>query len=341
METIGWKLLVLLTFGCSFGSSGRHSDTLDYVVSIVLELAKAERGVPNCVFYEENNASFHEGFLGQVLRDARLKFVTKTVIRRWIASIENVTLPVEPMVVIIQEARIHVAATKRFTRPSTMTSTGWKLLVLLTLGCSFGFCGIISETLDYVVSIVLELAKAESGVPNCVFYKESNVSNKDGFLEKLLRDPRLEFVAKTVFRRTNFSVENVTLHAEPTVVIIQEVKVDDSMNLVIGLGNTFARTFDNESAKSFSMALEMDQEHAYVCNRNEAWKVLPLYYDPVHRMNRYGMMDQSLGQSPLIRVTKPRTPLMDAFSYTLNCCIESGIYHFWEDTLKRFKAVVK
>ena len=72
------------------------------------------------------------------------------------------------------------------------------------------------------MSIVLELAKTESGVPNCVFYEEFNVSFSQGFLGRVIRDPRLEFVTKTVMRRTNSSVENGALLAEPMVVIIQE-----------------------------------------------------------------------------------------------------------------------
>ncbi|KAL9696173.1 hypothetical protein quinque_015458 [Culex quinquefasciatus] len=193
-------------------------------------------------------------------------------------------------------------------RPSAMNSISSKLLVLLTFGCSFGSSGRHSDTLDYVVSIVLELAKAERGVPNCVFYDENNASFHDGFLGQVLRDERLEFVTKTVFRRSNFSVEKVTLLAEPMVVIIQE-------------------------EQGLDMAYKMDLEHAYVFRRDIEPEILPRYYDSANRMYRYKCLDLSLGRYPQILITKTRSPLMDAFAYTLNCLIEGGIYHFWTNTL--------
>ncbi|EDS26929.1 conserved hypothetical protein [Culex quinquefasciatus] len=97
-----------------------------------------------------------------------------------------------------------------------------------------------------------------------------------------------------------------------------------------------ARSHDNDSEQGLSMAYKMDLEHAYIYKRDFGWNILPKYYDPANRMFRYKSLDQSLGRYPLIMMAKQRTPLMDAFAYTLNCFIESGIYKLWDNTVAKF-----
>lgn len=87
--------------------------------------------------------------------------------------------------------------------------------------------------------------------------------------------------------------------------------------------------------------LQMDLEHAYLYDRDLSWQILPMYYDFPNRIYRYNAMHQSLSQYPKIFLTRPRTPLMDAFSYTLNCFIESGLHEYWAKTVPRFEWTLK
>ncbi|EDS30625.1 conserved hypothetical protein [Culex quinquefasciatus] len=505
METIGWKLLVLLTFGCSFGSSGRHSGTLDYVVSIVLELAKTERGVPNCVFYKENNASYQDGFLGQVWRDSRLEFVTKTVFRRANSSIEKVRLLVEPMVVIVQgglRSKFARSLLRKF-KPSTKVivtyfyEAGLVSSLMFLTNLSFyntvyisGFnlsvtVGDIvsSEHLDYRpppnelfkttprrnlaghpitfitinnsverFKLLLEwLGEAalfmnttvlqsyhlcekgnEVNKTEC-FYRHFSVEKVDinlytirvlPFHDNLFQylNTNLQFDVGLLVPRFPLSYfqlftmpfsweiwtlllilfmlvevlhltwpvvfknepiltvicgfERYDLHkagrwekmvllsmivltffainAYETILISMmtskpaakeirtladfhesgiKIKSDRQINMLVDQIGCFAKSYDNASEQGLDMAHDMDRKHAYIYRRDLGRNILPRYYDPANRMYRYKCLDLSLGRYPLILITKTRSPLMEAFAYTLNCLIEGGIYHFWDNTL--------
>lgn len=72
----------------------------------------------------------------------------------------------------------------------------------------------------------------------------------------------------------------------------------------------------------------MDMVHAYVLDREWAKVVLPMYYDPVQRLQRYSIMEQSLGVYPVMIMLQKRGPFMEHFRVTLSGFVESGIYDF-------------
>ncbi|XP_052563020.1 uncharacterized protein LOC120423482 [Culex pipiens pallens] len=57
----------------------------------------------------------------------------------------------------------------------------------------------------------------------------------------------------------------------------------------------------------------MDMVHAYVLDREWAKVVLPMYYDPVQRLQRYSIMEQSLGVYPVMFMLQKRGPFMEHF----------------------------
>ncbi|KAL1375715.1 hypothetical protein pipiens_004599 [Culex pipiens pipiens] len=72
----------------------------------------------------------------------------------------------------------------------------------------------------------------------------------------------------------------------------------------------------------------MDMVHAYILDREWAKIMLPMYYDPVQRLQRYSIMEQSLGVYPVMFMLQKRGPFMEHFGTTLAGFVESGIYDF-------------
>ncbi|KAL1397557.1 hypothetical protein pipiens_009673 [Culex pipiens pipiens] len=79
----------------------------------------------------------------------------------------------------------------------------------------------------------------------------------------------------------------------------------------------------NSSKKS---VLSMDLVHAYMSDRFIAELVLPKYYDPAQRMNRYRIMEESVGIAHMGFFVDLRSPLVDVLGHTMTVLIESGIY---------------
>ncbi|EDS36793.1 conserved hypothetical protein [Culex quinquefasciatus] len=57
----------------------------------------------------------------------------------------------------------------------------------------------------------------------------------------------------------------------------------------------------------------LDMVHAYVLDREWAKVVLPMYYDPVKRLQRYSIMEHSLGVYPVMFMLQKRGPFMEHF----------------------------
>lgn len=72
--------------------------------------------------------------------------------------------------------------------------------------------------------------------------------------------------------------------------------------------------------------LNMDGVHAYITERFLAKLVLPKYYDPEQRMNRYHIMDESVGIAHVGFFLRVRSPLVDMFGHTMTVLLESGIH---------------
>ncbi|KAL1397452.1 hypothetical protein pipiens_009750 [Culex pipiens pipiens] len=70
----------------------------------------------------------------------------------------------------------------------------------------------------------------------------------------------------------------------------------------------------------------MDLVHAYMSDRFIAELVLPKYYDPAQRMNRYRIMEESVGIAHMGFFVDLRSPLVDVLGHTMTVLIESGIY---------------
>lgn len=47
----------------------------------------------------------------------------------------------------------------------------------------------------------------------------------------------------------------------------------------------------------------MDMIHGHIVSRELAKLVLPMYYDSLHRLHRYQIMQQSLGVFPIVFIT--------------------------------------
>lgn len=76
--------------------------------------------------------------------------------------------------------------------------------------------------------------------------------------------------------------------------------------------------------------LKMDLIHAYIAERSlSQLKLLPRYYDPVNKLYRYSIMEQTLGMFSVVYEFAPRSPLIDSFGYALTVFIESGIFSYW------------
>lgn len=75
----------------------------------------------------------------------------------------------------------------------------------------------------------------------------------------------------------------------------------------------------------------LDLIHAYIAERSiSELKLIPMYYDPVNKMYRYSVMEQSFGMFPVVYKFSARSPLKAVFGFTLTTFIESGIFNFWE-----------
>ncbi|XP_039440152.1 uncharacterized protein LOC120421072 [Culex pipiens pallens] len=72
--------------------------------------------------------------------------------------------------------------------------------------------------------------------------------------------------------------------------------------------------------------LDMDGVHAYMTERFLANLVLPKYYDPEQRMNRYHIMDESVGIAHVGFFLRVRSPLVDVLGHTMTVLLESGIH---------------
>ncbi|KAL1377920.1 hypothetical protein pipiens_015930 [Culex pipiens pipiens] len=85
-------------------------------------------------------------------------------------------------------------------------------------------------------------------------------------------------------------------------------------------GNAF---LDDQHLKSLvvnstkNSVLNMDGVHAYMTERFLANLVLPKYYDPEQRMNRYHIMDESVGIAHVGFFLRVRSPLVDVFGHTM------------------------
>lgn len=74
----------------------------------------------------------------------------------------------------------------------------------------------------------------------------------------------------------------------------------------------------------------IDMEHAYIFDKEISKVIISMYYDPKKRIQRYSVMDETLGSYVTAYVLSPRSPLMDAFRHTHNTFVESGIWNVWE-----------
>lgn len=74
---------------------------------------------------------------------------------------------------------------------------------------------------------------------------------------------------------------------------------------------------------------QMDLTHAHIVQRTMAELTIPKYYDPVNRLHRYSILDQTLGIKVKAYVFAIRSSLVEVFEYTQAIFIESGIYDRW------------
>ncbi|EDS28182.1 conserved hypothetical protein [Culex quinquefasciatus] len=67
----------------------------------------------------------------------------------------------------------------------------------------------------------------------------------------------------------------------------------------------------------------LDLIHAYIAERSiSELKLIPMYYDPVNKMYRYSVMEQSFGMFPVVYKFSARSPLKAVFGFTLTTFIE-------------------
>lgn len=91
--------------------------------------------------------------------------------------------------------------------------------------------------------------------------------------------------------------------------------------------------FGEMLVNSTDSMFELDMVHAYIVQKRIADSILPLYYDPIQRLNRYNIMDQMYGMFLKSFMMATRSPLMEVFNHILKALIESGIFSYWR-TLK-------
>ncbi|KAL1373610.1 hypothetical protein pipiens_020440, partial [Culex pipiens pipiens] len=97
----------------------------------------------------------------------------------------------------------------------------------------------------------------------------------------------------------------------------------------LGTGNAILEDHNLKSVvvnASKNSVLNMDGVHAYMTERFLANLVLPKYYDPEQRMNRYHIMDESVGIAHVGFFLRVRSPLVDVFGHTMTVLLESGIH---------------
>lgn len=84
--------------------------------------------------------------------------------------------------------------------------------------------------------------------------------------------------------------------------------------------------------------LNMDKIHAHIVEREVAELVLPKYYDPVQRLYRYSILDQSLGTIPRLYILSLRNPFKPVLEYTNAALLESGLISVYWPMMIKLKA---
>lgn len=116
---------------------------------------------------------------------------------------------------------------------------------------------------------------------------------------------------------------------------LQESGVKIKSNLLLNPAYTNIHGVESLVINSTETIFNMDMIHGHMVSRELAKLVLPKYYDSLHRLHRYHIMQQSLGVFPIVFIMDFRSPLRNAFEYTLNVHIESGIWnHLWATSTK-------
>ncbi|KAL9697124.1 hypothetical protein quinque_000565 [Culex quinquefasciatus] len=252
------------------------------------------------------------------------EYVAKSIAGVTAGTVEAVLMPFERVQTLLADATYH-AKYRNTHHAFRMDPTQWIFPILL-LSCAVGSASASnSETALYVVSVIKHLEATVPGVSSCVLYR---MFAADDVLQEVLRAPQLGSVSKIVITHRIGSTGLELLPVEHLLVVNFLGYPDAAENHLLG----------SIMVNSTETILNMDKIHAHIVEREVAELVLPKYYDPVQRLYRYSILDQSLGTIPRLYILSLRNPFKPVLEYTNAALLESGLISVYWPMMIKLKA---
>lgn len=254
------------------------------------------------------------------------KFVNKVDFDVWVYSLRKVennlfkfllTTLTEDNVILVPRSPISIV--KLFTLPFEWNV--WVLIIAM-------FCAV------KILSLTFPSVFRNDPILLVVCGYERFSLHKARSMEKLVL---LGFIVFTFFIthafETKFLSVMISRPATREIKSIQEL-IDSGVKIKVNLLGTpdFANheILRNKLVNCSEDVSQMDYINAYIGERRISERLLPRYYDSENRLQRYRIMDQTLGMFVVAYEFSVRNPLKEAFGYTHTVLIESGILRYWD-----------